>query len=199
MLIRVVPSSISAYSTQANGQFESIQEQLRQIIVECVGVEYHGENAVAFKNETGEMAAAFARQMNAQLGGMVNAVNASMARIAGSLGGAPPMVGFTAQSTVVPTPVQLTADLYDVDTSGLSTLKGTISRSFGVVRAQLAAHRGALEGTDWLGNAKTSAVSEVGTLTIAASNLCDTHLTQLSTRIDQQIQSSQAADALAMG
>ena len=112
MLIKVVPSSISAYSTQANGQFEEIQTHLRKIITDCVGVVYDGEAAVAFKNETGEMASAFAKVINGRLMGMVTAVNTSMSRISGSLGGTPPVVGFTAQSTVAPPGVSLTPDLY---------------------------------------------------------------------------------------
>jgi len=199
MLIKVVPSSISGYSSKANANFESIQTSLRQIINDCVGVVYDGENAVQFKNDVGLIATTFAKEINGDLGGMVTAVNASLSRIAGSLGGNPPVVGFTAASTVVAAQVSQKADLYDVNTEGLEALQGQLSTQFNAVRAQLTEHKSALNATDWQGNAKTSAVTSVTGLTTKASGKCDAYLADLNGRIVQQLQTARAADAVAVG
>ena len=59
-LIRVNPESVRGYGRDAQAAFEVMHRSLVELVDEVVAVRYFGPNAVAFKSESGRMAADFA-------------------------------------------------------------------------------------------------------------------------------------------
>ena len=86
---------------------------------------YFGPNAVAFKTESGRLAAEFANRLHADMGAMADAVRTSTSNIAASLGGAPIAIRLDPRPIAPPTPQSV--DFVDVDTAALESLLPAIS------------------------------------------------------------------------
>lgn len=170
-----------------------MQQAMRTLMTEARGLTYEGENGATFKTDVSQIASDFVKTMSHQLAAITAAVNRATTSIAGSLGGTPPQVQLAALS-LAPEAVTAAADLYDIDTDQLGTFRASLTRQIDVIRDGLQRQRTALAETDWHGNAKNMAVAQVTAATTRAISACTTSQTALQQRIDQQVESSLAAD-----
>lgn len=191
-VVRVNPESVRSYGTQAQGIFESMHSSLTALVNDVVAVRYFGPNSVSFKTECGRVATDFAAKLHADMAGMAHAVRTSTTNIAGALGGAP--ISVTLESRAITSPTPAVVDYVDVDTEALSNLTPVVTRHFDALREGLARHLAALQGTDWEGNAKTSAVGAVAGFTNSARAKCDAAQQSISGYITAQIDSVTSAD-----
>ena len=157
--IRVNPESVRAYGRHAQAQFEQIHQSLVDLVNDVVNVQYFGPNAVAFKTECGQIAAAFANALHLDMAAFAEAVRASTSNIANALGGAPITIQLDNRAITPPTPP--TVDYVDVDTAALEALVPVVTARFDVIRTSLMSNASQLHGTDWEGNAKMSAGSAI--------------------------------------
>lgn len=192
-LIRVNPASIRSYGTVAQTEFDTIASELSRLADDVVSVRYFGPNAVAFKTECGRLAEEFGRTLHRSMGAMAEAVRVSTSNIAASLGGAAISIQLADRPVSAPTPAVV--DDVDVDTGALDAVIPVVDRHFASIAESLQRHLGALQGTDWEGNAKQHAVSAVQSLTSSASSTCEEARTHLTTSIRTQIDNVVLADA----
>lgn len=192
-IVRVHPESIAEYGRQAQGVFDSIRATLEQLVRDVVDVRYFGGNAVMFKTQAGALAVDFANRLHADLAAMAGAVTASTTNIAHSLGGQPITITVNANPITAPMPVD--PGFVDVDTSALSDLKGTVTARFEALGASLQTNLDALVATDWMGQAKVNAESQVGEFTSSAKAKCAEAQTSITDFITNQLTSVTSADA----
>jgi hypothetical protein len=192
-LIRVNPASVRSYGTVAQSEFDTMTNELSRLADDVVSVRYFGPNAVSFKTECGRLAEEFGRSLHRSMGAMAEAVRISTSNIAASLGGAAISIQLADKPVSAPAPTVV--DYVDVDTAALDAVIPVVDRHFASITESLQRHLGALQGTDWEGNAKQNAVSAVQTLTANASSTCQDARTQLTTYIRSQIDSVVLADA----
>jgi len=191
-VIRVDPASVRGYGTQAQGIFDTMHGELVALVNDVVAVRFFGPNAVAFKTDSGKVAADFANRLNTDMGAMADAVRTSTSNIAASLGGAPVTIQLDPKAITPPSPE--TVDYVDVDTSALESLMPTVTNHFTVLRNGLTDHMGKLQATDWEGNAKLAAVDAVQGFTSAAQAKCDAAEQSITTYINNQIEAVTTAD-----
>lgn len=192
-VIRVNPDSIRSYASAAQSQFDAVHGELQGLVNDAVGVRYFGPNAAQFKTRCGQMAADFGQRLGQDLGHIADAVRSSTTAVATSLGGAP--ISIAVNGAALPIPSVPAGDgSVEIDTSGLDALKPVVNRHIDAVVAQLAAHLHALQGTDWQGQAKESAVSAVGGFTNAAESRADEARGAITSYIDAQISDVMAMD-----
>jgi hypothetical protein len=189
-VIRVNPDDVRAYGTAAQGQFDTARAELEALVRDAVGVRYQGPNAVQFKTECGRMAAT---SLSADLAGIADAIRTSTSNIAGSLGGAPVSISVNG-APIAPPDVPGGDGSVDVDTAGLEGLKPTVQGHIATVVAQLDAHMNRLQGTDWVGTAKETAVQTVSGFTNSAKTKAANAEQSVLAFIDNQINSVLAAD-----
>lgn len=190
--IRVNPESVQAYGRHAQAQFEQMHQSLVDLVNDVVNVQYFGPNAVAFKTECGQIAAAFAGALHLDMAAFADAVRASTSNIAAALGGAPIVIQLDNRAITPPTPA--TVDFVDVDTAALEALVPVVTTRFGALRASLQSNMNQLNGTDWQGNAKLSAMDAVASFTGKANTKCDQAETELNSFITAQVNSVVLAD-----
>lgn len=191
-LIRVNPASVQQYGREAQAAFDEMHRSLVTLVDELVGVRYFGPNAVAFKTESGRLAADFARRLHLDMAAMADAVRRSTSNIAAALGGQPIQLHLDARPVVPPSPEVV--DYVDVDTAALDAIVPVVARRFTELRGQLTSHFQRLQSTDWEGNAKLLAVDAVGGFTGSARQTCDQAEQSLSEHIRRQVQHVVAAD-----
>ncbi len=191
-LIRVNPESVRSYGAQAQTEFEGISTSLTRLTNDVVGVRYFGPNAVAFKTECGRLAVDFGRRLHTSMAQMSDAVRRSTSNIAASLGGQPIVIQLDDHAITAPTPQVV--DYVDVDTAALEAVMPVVGSHFTAIRSHLDRNSAALQATDWLGNAKESAVGAVTQLTAAARANCDEAEQSLTAFIQRQVDSVLLAD-----
>jgi hypothetical protein len=192
-VIRVNPESVRNYATNATELFGNSRTQLESLISAVVEVRYYGPNAVGFKTQAGQMAADFSTQLLNDFTAIAGAVQASTTAIASSLGGTP--VTISVDGTPLTAPVVPPADeTVDVDTSALEGLKPVVTQYLSAVSQALTDHLTSLQGTDWEGTAKTTAVETVSTYATTAQTRVTEAETAIKGYIDSQISSVTAAD-----
>ena len=191
-LIRVNPTSVQQYGREAQASFDEIHTTLLTLVEEVVAVRYFGPNAVAFKNDCGQIAADFARRLHLDLAAMADAVRTSTSNIATALGGVPIQLHVEPRAIVPPAPEVV--DFVDVDTAALEALVPIVDRRFSAIRDRLRVHLGRLQATDWEGYAKLSAVDAVGAFTTSAQRTCDTAQQSLTGFVRRQVDGVVAAD-----
>ena len=113
-VIRVDPASVRGYGTQAQGIFDTMHGELVALVNDVVAVRFFGPNAVAFKTDSGKVAADFANKLNTDMGAMADAVRTSTSNIAASLGGSAITIQIDSKAITPPSPE--TVDYVDVDT-----------------------------------------------------------------------------------
>lgn len=191
-LVRVNPDSVRSYGAQAQHEFEGISTSLTRLTNDVVGVRYYGPNAVSFTTECGRLAVDFGRRLHSSMAQMAEAVRRSTSNIAASLGGQPIVIQLDDRPITAPSPEVV--DYVDVDTAALEALVPVVSTHFTAIRSHLDRNSSALRATDWLGNAKESAVGAVTQLTAAARSNCDEAEQTLTTFVRRQIDSVLLAD-----
>jgi hypothetical protein len=191
-VIRVNPASIRTYGASAQGHFTAIRAELESLVRECVDVHYFGPSAVQFKTGAGKMSAEFATQLVTKMGQVADAVRASTSNIAASLGGAP--ISIQVNGAAIAAPAVASVDYVDVDTSALEALKGTVTARFATITGALDQHLRDLQGTDWVGNAKTQTEGAVGGFTTSAKTSANDALSSLTAYITSQLDAVLAAD-----
>lgn len=192
-VIRVDPASIRQYAAAAQSQFDAIHAELQGLVNDAVNVHYNGPNAVQFKTRCGQMAADFGRHIGQDLSRIADAVRSSTTGIATSLGGAPISIAVNASPIPVP-PVPAGDGAVEIDTTGLDGLKPVVARHIGAITSELAAHLRSLQGTDWLGQAKDTAVAAVSSFTSKADGSAAIAQQSITGYIDAQISSVMAMD-----
>lgn len=170
-VIRVNPESVQRYGLEAQTSFDTIHAALVALVDQVVGVHYFGPNSVAFKTESGRLAADFANKLHTDMASMADAVRASTTNIAAALGGAPIVIRLDARPLTPPSPQVV--DYVDVDTAALEALLPVITAKFEALREALSANLAGLQNTDWVGNAKLRAVDVVSGFTASARHSCD--------------------------
>lgn len=191
-LIRVNPESVRAYGNEAQRLFDAMHQSLVIMVDDVVTVRYYGPNAVAFKTESGRMAAEFANKLHHDLAAMAEAVSRSTTNIAASLGGAAVVIQVDPKPITPPAPEVV--DYVDVDTTALEAQIPRVLNRFAELRNSLASNLRGLESTDWEGNAKRMAVDAVGSFTSSASAKCDEAQQALSDYLRRQVDAVVAAD-----
>jgi hypothetical protein len=191
-LIRVDPTSVRAYGTEAQNIFGNMHTALTTLVNDVVAVRYYGPNAVAFKTECGRVAADFANRLHADMGAMADAVRQSTSNIAASLGGEPIVIQIDPKPISPPTPE--TVPYVDVDTAALEGAIPVVTQHFTSLREGLSTNLQRLQATDWEGNAKLAAVDAVSTFTTSAQQKCDSAEQTLTQFITNQVNSVVAAD-----
>lgn len=191
-MIRVVPESVTTYGTTAQTTFDGMRTALEGLVTDVVGVHYYGPNSVTFKMQAGQLAAQFANALCADMGAMATTVKTSTSNIASSLGGAP--ISIQIEGKAIEPGEPAVVDYVDVDTAALEALIPTVGTRFTTLREGLASHQTALEGTDWAGNAKQSAVDAVAAYTTSATGRCDSAQEEITTFIRRQIDAAITAD-----
>jgi hypothetical protein len=191
-VIRVDPASVRAYGTQAQGIFETMHGELVALVNDVVAVRFFGPNAVAFKTDSGKVAADFANKLNTDMGAMADAVRTSTSNIAASLGGTAITIQIDSKAITPPTPE--TVDYVDVDTSALESLIPVVNRHFTALRTGLKDNLSRLQATDWEGNAKTAAVESVAGFTTSAQAKVDSAEQSITNYITKQIEAVTSAD-----
>lgn len=191
-VVRVNPSSVRDYGSDAQAKFDAIRTELVGLVNAVTEVRYFGPNAVDFKTKSGQIAADFANKLNQDLGAIADAVRVSTSNIAASLGGAP--VAISVNGASISPPAAATVDYVDVDTSALDALKGTVDRHFAAINALFDGHLQKLNSTDWTGNAREQAITAVRTFTSAAKSKSNEAQQSLTTFITNQVQSVISAD-----
>ncbi len=191
-IIRVNPASVQAYGNDAQEKFNTIREELVALVTATVEVRYFGPNAVDFKTRAGELASNFANDLNRDLGAIADAIRTSTSNIAASLGGS--AIDISVNGSPITPQAVASVDFVDVDTSALDGLTSTVNRHFASISALFDGHLAKLESTDWEGNARTDAVSNVTRFTQSAKGKCEEAQTQLNTFITNQIEAVLTAD-----
>lgn len=192
-VIRVDPESVRSYGRQASERFVSIRQYLDTVATEVVQVRYFGPNASQFKQRCGQIAQDLSNELLTNLAGIAGAVREATTAISAALGGDRVDIEFDGSPIVAPS-VPPASDLVDIDTSALEALKPSILQQFHAVGAELESNLEALRATDWLGQAKESAVDQVTQLTAAARTKLDELATSLTGTIDTQIEAVRNAD-----
>lgn len=192
-VIRVDPASIRQYAGAAQSQFDAIRSELQGLVSDTVNARYFGPNAVQFKTRCGQLAADFSQRIGRDLGQIAEAVRSSTTAIATSLGGAP--IAIAVNPAAVPVPAVPAGDgSVEIDVSGLDALKPVVARHITAITGQLATHLRNLQGTDWQGQAKESAVAAVTGFTNAATGSANDAQQAITGYIDAQINSVMAMD-----
>jgi hypothetical protein len=191
--VRVNPPSVKSYESAAQAKFDGIHQELSKLVTDVVNVHYFGENAVKFKTDCGHLATEFANGLSRELGAIAGAVNTATSNIAASLGAARMSLNWQAKPFSASSPPAGDGSV-DVDTSALSSLKGTVTGHFGAMRSSLDAHLSSLTATDWTGNAKDQVVGEVSKRTAGAKSKADEAERALNQFIQQQVEDVQRAD-----
>ncbi len=191
-VIRVDPASVRGYGTQAQGIFDTMHGELVALVNDVVAVRFFGPNAVAFKTDSGKVAADFANKLNTDMGAMADAVRTSTSNIAASLGGSAITIQIDSKAITPPSPE--TVDYVDVDTSALESLIPVVTRHFTGLRNGLKDNLSRLQATDWEGNAKTAAVESVSGFTTSAQAKCDAAEQSITNYITKQIEAVTSAD-----
>jgi len=192
-VVRVNPSSMQQYASQANQQFADARQALSDLVRETAEVHYFGPNADRFKHDCSTLAAELANKLLRQFQTIAEAVAGSTSNIAASLGGSPIRITVDA-SPLSPPAIAASPDVVDVDTSALSSLSSFSNSAIGRVKEALQAHLSALQGTDWVGDAKNQAVDIVGNATRTAQAASDDAQQQISNFITKQIDAVRQAD-----
>jgi len=192
-VIRVHPDSIRDYANHAQESFTTIRASLEQLVNDVVNVRYFGPNAIEFKTRSGEMAADFANRLSQDLGAIADAVRASTTNIAASLGGVPIAIQVNG-TTIVPPAAPVGDGAVDVDVSGLENLRAPVRQRFEAINAEFDDHLRRLQGTDWVGAAKDTAVTNVSGFTTAAKSKATEAQTAITKYLDDQINAVLAAD-----
>lgn len=192
-IIRVNPESVQAYGSDAEVKFEEVRSDLEMLVADVVEVRYFGPNAGTFKTQAGELAQEYSQALLADLGAISESVSQATSAIADSLGGAPIRIAVNGSAVTAPA-VDAGDGSVDVDTSALEALKPVVQQRFQSVSEKLDAHLTRLEGTDWEGNAKERAVSEVTGFTSSGKERSEEAQQSLTQFIESQIMSVTAAD-----
>jgi uncharacterized protein YukE len=192
-VIRVNPESVRSFSTKASEQFAAIRQHLESVTREVVEVRYHGPNATQFKQRCGEIAVDLSNALLRDLNNISEAVRDATSAISSALGGERVAIQFDGSPISAPA-VPPASDVVDIDTSALEALKPSIGRQFDSVAETLDRNLSDLQGTDWLGTAKESAVDLVSQFSSSARQKVTELATNLNATIDQQIEAVRSAD-----
>lgn len=192
--VRVDPTSIRKYGASAQAKFNSIRADLVALVHDAATVHYFGPNAEQFKKDCSQLAADVAARLLKDIGTIADAVKGSTSNIASSLGGQP--ISITVNGSPIPIPAISHAPhgVVDVDLTALEHLIPTVQSRFKKIDAALNEHLTALRGTDWTGNAKTTAVEAVSKFTKTAIQHGNEAEKSITDFVRQQIDSTRAAD-----
>lgn len=191
-VIRVNPSSVVAYGSDAQEKFNSIRTELEKLVTACAEVHYYGPNAVQFKTTCGQMAADLAKQLVEKMGQIATAVQTATSNIAASLGGV--KITISVNGSAVAVPAVPSVDYVDIDTSALQGLVPTVTGMCTTINGLFDQHLAKLGGTDWEGNAKEQAVAAARGFTSAAKTAVGDAQQKITTYINSQIESVTGAD-----
>jgi len=191
-VIRVNPESVRQYARQAQSNFEAMRLELDRLVKSVAEVRYLGENAFAFKTGISELSVEFANKFSQDMAGIADHIRVVTSNIAGSLGGQPIVIEVKGGTISAP-PIQK-SDVVDVDTTALEALSGTVKRHFSVLTDNLEQHLRALDGTDWVGQAKESVSQGVRQYTQKLRNNCDEVNGVITKRINDQVAAAKQAD-----
>jgi len=191
-VIRVNPESVRQYARQAQSNFEAMRLELDRLVKSVAEVRYLGENAFAFKTGISEMSVEFANKFSQDMAAIADHIRAVTSNIAGSLGGHPIVIELRGGTIIAP-PIQK-SDVVDVDTTALEALAGTVKQHFALLVENLDQHLRALDGTDWVGQAKESVSQGVRQYTQKLRNNCDEVNGQITKRITDQVAAAKQAD-----
>ena len=191
-VIRVNPESVRQYARQAQSNFEAMRLELDRLVKSVAEVRYLGENAFAFKTGISEMSVEFANKFSQDMAAIADHSRAVTSNIAGSLGGHPIVIELRGGTIIAP-PIQK-SDVVDVDTTALEALAGTVKQHFALLVENLDQHLRALDGTDWVGQAKESVSQGVRQYTQKLRNNCDEVNGQITKRITDQVAAAKQAD-----
>jgi hypothetical protein len=192
-LVRVNPESIERYGSTAQQRFDTIRQELVRLVDDGVQVDYFGPNAVNFKTKCGEMASDFGTQFSKALGAIADAVRTQTSNISQALGGRPISIAVNGSPIPLP-PVPQGDGSVQMKTSGLTALVTLVNSHISAINDSLDTHMSDLQGTDWTGQAKDTAVDAVRGYTGQAKNQASEAQQAISKYINDQIQAVQRAD-----
>lgn len=190
---RVVPQSLVGYGNQATGIFGSMHSSLTELVNLIVEVDYMGGNATRFKTEAGQIAVAFASDLQKDIGTVAVSVQSSCTNISQSMGGPPITITVTGDPIAAPTVAAATDDS-QASVDGLVGLKPGVTGKFEQLSTLLNNHLAALQRTDWTGVAKNRISDEVGTFTRNSQTKCASARDDINRFIQDQVDSLVATD-----
>ena len=191
--IRVNPTDIIAYGSEAQTKFNSIITELKTLCNDCVAVPYYGANSVAFKNGAGDLAETFANGLRTDMGSVATAIKNSTSNISGSLGGQPISIEVSGEAIAAPAAPPDTGES-GTNTDALLDLITTVGTRFTQISTLLDEHLTRLTNTDWTGKAKDNTVTAVGTFTTGAKTKAVAAQDGLVKFINEQHEAVTAAD-----
>ena len=192
-IIKVDPQSIRSYAQATQGHADGIGQELKALGDGLVNVSYDGPNAHAFKSQGSQLASDFATKLSASLSDITAAVRGSTSNISQALGGATIPISLTPPSVPMPA-VPPAGEIVSMDTSGLTSLITQVNGHRDAIHTHLDGHLSTLQNTDWQGNAKNTAVSQVGQLTGKAKATVNDGFDSITKFIQKQIDAVHAAD-----
>ena len=190
---RVVPQSLVGYGTQATSIFGSMHGSLTELVNLIVEVDYMGGTATRFKTECGQIAVAFAADLQKDIGTVAASVQSSCTNISQSMGGPPVTITVTGDPIAAPT-VPAATDDSQASVDGLVGLKPGVSGKFDQLVTLLNGHLTALQQTDWTGVAKNRISEEVGTFTRNSQTKCNAARDDINTFIQNQVDALVSTD-----
>ena len=191
--IRVNPTSIIGYGSDAQTKFNTVITELKNLCNSCVEVRFYGANSVQFKNGAGDLAETFANGLRTDMGSVATAIKNATSNISGSLGGQPITIEVTGDAIAAPAAPPDTGES-GANTEALEGLIGTVGTHFASITSALDAHLTSLVNTDWTGKAKDNTVQAVSTFTTSAKAKAATAQEGLAKYIRDQIDAVVAAD-----
>jgi hypothetical protein len=192
-IIRVNPESIQSYAQQSTQCLQQARADLDLLVRAIVEVRYEGPNATKFKTDCANIAVQFSMSMIQSFQQIAAAVQSSTSNISSSLGGAVVSIAVDGSPIAAPA-VPAATGIVDVDTSGLEALPPVVTQRIQAVRDQLDSNLRMLEGTDWQGSAKETAVSTVTQITTSAKSKAVEAETSINQFIRTQVDSVVQAD-----
>jgi hypothetical protein len=196
-LIGVNKGQITTYASAAETQFGAINNSLKNLMADCVNVEYWGENAGTFKKQVGVAAQTMAQEIGASMKRFITAVNSATSAIARSLGGVDMSIDLTVPSfETLPAPTS-SPDDSGANTEALTTLRSTVDSHRDAIVSAVDEHQAALNRTpNWTGNAKDVAVAACQAFTSSVNTSVATGIKTINTYIEEQTTATTTADAV---
>lgn len=196
MAIRVNQFDLQAYGEEANHIFAHVGDTLATMVQDAGTVVYKGRNAQQFRADLLRLATDFAGAITEDMENIALAVASSTSAISGSLGGDQIQINAPTLAQAVAAPDDEEGDhVTMLETGTLNTYMETARGHFQDVGRGFDQHQARLEGTDWDGQAKVTAVSAVGDYTSSAHSAISQATSALEEFINAQVSTAETADS----
>lgn len=185
--IGVYAPELVTYASAAEECFGKVSSTLDTLVSDCVGVNYTGENATAFKRNVGNAARDMGLQINSAMTKFTAAIGGATSAIAKSLGGLDVTVDFVPKQITEVAVADAVVGAQKADTDALTTLQDTINGHCKTILSLVGEHQAALGRTpSWTGAAKETATAACTNLTTNVSDAVTAGLTKMTTFIAEQ-------------